>query len=79
MTRDKNAEKIAALNDALRKDPYSGRHGHIVMTRSVAALGSAFTWYSFVMNSLASRPGLSIRLFDFAMPVRRQHDHLVIR
>ncbi len=43
MTRDKNAEKIAALNDALRKDPYSGRHGHIVMTRSVAALGSAFT------------------------------------
>lgn len=43
MTTTERATKIAALNDALRRDPLSGRHGHVMITSGVAAYGSAFT------------------------------------
>ena len=43
MTATIRAAKIAALNDALRRDPGTGEHGRIVMTRGVSELGVPFT------------------------------------
>ena len=42
MTATNRAAKIAALNDALRRDPGTGEHGRIVMTRGVSELGVPF-------------------------------------
>ena len=41
--RDERTAKTAALNDALRRDPGTGEHGRIVMTRGVRELGIPFT------------------------------------
>ena len=43
MTATNRAAKIAALNDALRRDPGTGEHGRIVMTCGVSELGIPFT------------------------------------
>ena len=43
VTTTKRAAKIAALNDALRRDPGTGEHGRIVMTCGVSELGIPFT------------------------------------
>ena len=43
MTAKNRAAKIAALNDALRREPGTGEHGRIVMTRGVSELGIPFT------------------------------------
>ena len=42
-------DRIRALNDALRKDPYHGAHGRTVMTAGVHALGP-----DFVIKALAA-------------------------
>ena len=36
-------KRIAELNDALRHDPGTGKHGRIMMTRGVSELGVPFT------------------------------------
>lgn len=41
-TDDKRAAAIAALNDALRRDPFSGEHGRVMQTAGVVAEGVAF-------------------------------------
>lgn len=43
MTATTRAAKIAELNDALRRDPASGKHGRIVMTYGVSECGISFT------------------------------------
>ena len=43
MTTTNRAAKIAALNDALRRDPGTGEYGRIVMTHGVSELGVPFT------------------------------------
>ena len=40
MTATNRAAKIAELNDALRRDPASGKHGRIVMTCGVSECGT---------------------------------------
>jgi len=41
MSDDSTRDKIRALNDQLRRDPYGG-HGRIVATQSVSQRGSGF-------------------------------------
>ena len=43
MTTKNRAATIAALNDALRREPGTGEHGRIMMTRGVSELGIPFT------------------------------------
>ena len=44
-----HAAKIAALNDALRRNPGNGELGRIMMTRGVSALGIPFTIRALAM------------------------------
>ena len=43
MTTINRTAKIAALNDAVRREPGTGEHGRIVMTRGVSEFGIPFT------------------------------------
>ena len=43
VTTTNRAAKIAALHDALRREPGTGEHGRIVMTRGVSELDIPFT------------------------------------
>ena len=54
-TKSERAEKIAALNDALRKDPGNPALCLTTMTRGVAALGPAF-WVKVIAKLASLEP-----------------------
>ena len=54
-TKQERAERIAALNDELRKDPTKRHLGFITMTQGVAALGPAF-WVKVIARLASLEP-----------------------